>query len=267
MEGGSIYFSEYGKSTSRGECLLFPSKDMRDWDKFAWNNGDIVVSKDGKFGVSFDGWKNDSYTEFICEDSFIINPNGKISGTKGKETIYKTEDFELSDMKSKDNNSFLGIKFNKPKYEFKDGDFITIQESTGKKIICILKYEDEHYYFYHFGYRADINRAYPHSNFPKEGASVSYSTKEEIRKLLSCLTEYRVQWNTKTKQLEYATSNYIFMPFDRIIVREDVDEPWRCDFFSYMTKEGYYMGTSCSWTYCLPYNEETAKLIGTTKNL
>ena len=45
------------------ECLLFPSREMRDWTKF-FKRGDVVIKKGGGMAAVFDGWANDNYTEF-----------------------------------------------------------------------------------------------------------------------------------------------------------------------------------------------------------
>jgi hypothetical protein len=45
------------------ECLLFPSREMRDWTKF-FKRGDVVYNKDGGMYAIFEGWVNDDYTEF-----------------------------------------------------------------------------------------------------------------------------------------------------------------------------------------------------------
>lgn len=50
------------------ECLLFPSREMRDWTKF-FKRGDVVKNKDGGMYAIFEGWANDDYTKFnstIC---------------------------------------------------------------------------------------------------------------------------------------------------------------------------------------------------------
>lgn len=55
-------------------------------------------------------------------------------------------------------------------------------------------------------------------------------------------------------------------PFDKVLIRDHDDEKWSCDLFSYM-EDGKAI---CVGTYgfqCLPYNEDTAKLVGTTKSL
>lgn len=45
------------------ECLLFPSREMRDWSRF-FKPGDVLIKSGGGMAVVFDGWANDAYTEF-----------------------------------------------------------------------------------------------------------------------------------------------------------------------------------------------------------
>ena len=58
-------------------------------------------------------------------------------------------------------------------------------------------------------------------------------------------------------------------PFDRVITRNDDDDIWTANIFSHMDSHGEYVTIGCvgGYTYCIPYNEETAKLIGTTNNV
>lgn len=63
-----IYFSKDGlyiadDSCSDAECQLFPSSEMRDWTKF-FKRGDVVIKDGGGMAAVFDGWANDTYTEF-----------------------------------------------------------------------------------------------------------------------------------------------------------------------------------------------------------
>lgn len=37
-----------------GMVILVPSKEMRDWEKFSWKKGDMLVSNDGGTEVIFD---------------------------------------------------------------------------------------------------------------------------------------------------------------------------------------------------------------------
>lgn len=59
-------FTPYGRlyeNYPSAECLLFPSREMRDWTKF-FKRGDVVIKNGGGMAVVFDGWANDAYTEF-----------------------------------------------------------------------------------------------------------------------------------------------------------------------------------------------------------
>lgn len=47
------------------EPLLFPSKEMADWNKFAWKKGDVLVCTDGKAEVIFERFDDDNYTSFV----------------------------------------------------------------------------------------------------------------------------------------------------------------------------------------------------------
>lgn len=46
MNGGEGYLDKNGKLYDDGECVVFPSKEMRDWEKFSWKKGDVLVSED-----------------------------------------------------------------------------------------------------------------------------------------------------------------------------------------------------------------------------
>ena len=48
---------------ANAECLLFPSSEIRDWTKF-FKRGDVVIKNGGGMAAVFDGWANDTYTEF-----------------------------------------------------------------------------------------------------------------------------------------------------------------------------------------------------------
>ena len=58
-----------------------------------------------------------------------------------------------------------------------------------------------------------------------------------------------------------------FKPFDRVLVRHECYHRWRCEFYSYIRDDngGYpYVAISGAYKCCIPYNEETKHLIGTT---
>lgn len=58
---------------------------------------------------------------------------------------------------------------------------------------------------------------------------------------------------------------YPFKPFDKVLVRDRDDDPWVIDLFSYYKmKSIVYVCMRSSWVQCIPYNEHTAHLIGTS---
>lgn len=56
-----------------------------------------------------------------------------------------------------------------------------------------------------------------------------------------------------------------FKPFERVLVRDDDENNWKCDIFShYVQGDTFpYVCVGNAYVYCIPYNEETAHLVGT----
>ena len=54
--------------------------------------------------------------------------------------------------------------------------------------------------------------------------------------------------------------------FDRVLVRNFETTKWRCDHFSHFDCGNYNpcIASCCSYTFCIPYNDETKHLVGTT---
>ena len=54
-KNGEYAFDKNGRWMNGGEVLLFPSKEMRDWNKFSWKNGDVLVNQYGDAHIIFVG--------------------------------------------------------------------------------------------------------------------------------------------------------------------------------------------------------------------
>lgn len=54
-------------------------------------------------------------------------------------------------------------------------------------------------------------------------------------------------------------------PFDKVLVRDENTERWKCAFYSHKREEGIwkYSTTDSAYTYCIPYNNDTKYLLGT----
>ena len=54
----------------------------------------------------------------------------------------------------------------------------------------------------------------------------------------------------------------ILKPFDKVLVRDNINNPWVCDHFSYINHADICITTDrCK--YCIPYNDDTKHLVGT----
>lgn len=99
------------------------------------------------------------------------------------------------------------------------------------------------------------------------------ATDSEKQQLFSALAKEGKRWNPDTKQIEDLPKKCEFKPMDWCLMR-DVDEveyrgfvtsEWvLCQFSHYL--EGYkFVAVGGNWFgECIPYNEETAHLLGTT---
>ena len=55
-------------------------------------------------------------------------------------------------------------------------------------------------------------------------------------------------------------------PFDRVLVRNYKTTKWRCEHFSHFDGDNYNpcIASCCSYRFCIPYNDYTKHLVGTT---
>ena len=54
--------------------------------------------------------------------------------------------------------------------------------------------------------------------------------------------------------------------FDRVLVRSYKTTKWRCEHFSHFDGDNYNacIASCCSYTFCIPYNDDTKHIVGTT---
>lgn len=73
-------------------------------------------------------------------------------------------------------------------------------------------------------------------------------------------SKFTASWQKKLK-FDPKTLN----EFDKVLVRDVVDEKWHCDFFSHLDGESLdypYTTVTANWSFCIPYNDETKHLVG-----
>lgn len=130
-------FSVYGSTHSfpNGCMLLFPSKEMRDWRKFSWKKGDVLVSNDSDTHIIFKGFSKSDYTTFEGKHWISVSKKRHVSCLK----MQNVQDYHIEDNKESAQTYIntieerLGGKLNRETFEiekvqpeFKDGDIVCI---------------------------------------------------------------------------------------------------------------------------------------------
>ena len=57
-------------------------------------------------------------------------------------------------------------------------------------------------------------------------------------------------------------------PFDKVLVGDTHSKPWRCSLFSHIETDRHlfpYATSGGNYSYCIPYNDDTKHLVGTTE--
>lgn len=266
-------FDVDGKISKAGECMLFPSNEMRNWSKFAWKKGDVLVSNDKNIHIIFKEFQDDTYKTFIGNYYF------ENSYCSFLEKTYETKDFcKEIDSEAKTYINFLekimGGKLNlktleieKSRPEFKDGDILYNYYTASIFIFSeFIKYKG-------FGYYVAL--AYQGLIFSKGGvwchpdAQVRYATEKEKQQLFDALAKEGKTWDAEKKQIVDLKPKWTPKPFERVVTRDADDDIWTANIFSHMDQYGEYVTVACvgGYRHCLPYNEETAKLIGTRNTI
>lgn len=273
------FFDYKGLYSPTGERLLFPSKLMRNWSKFQWKKGDVLVSNDGGTEVIFDKWYDDTYTNFYgkhyldSEDENNIKYNEAFLCTTER---YSLEDKGAAQTYINTIEERFGGKLNRETLEiekaqsFKDGDVVTIMPHIGDKLIYLFKAEDDEKYYGHAFLDGNIAIVNEDSYCRKDFSTALPSTEEEEKqRLFNGLAKKNKAWDSEKKAIVDLKPKWTPKPFDRVITRNAADDVWTANIFSHMDSHGEYVTIACvgGYTYCLPYNEETAKLIGTTKDV
>lgn len=259
-----------GKMYDNGECIIFPSEKMRDWEKFSWKKGDVLTNSSG-FKVFFDKWVNENYTKFLGKIKVLGDSHYYYYDTAYYILASKKEALEFIKSVEEINNGKLNLKtleIEKGQPEFKDGDIVVaeednyydkvifiaaIKDAIVSKVLINVRYEDYevHYNEYRFGHNRSLRLA----------------TDSEKQQLFDALAKVGKAWDAEKKQIVDLKLKWAPKPFDKVVVRCGEADKWSIDFFSYKVSNGYICTGDAWFGYCLPYNEETAKLIGTTNNV
>lgn len=273
--GKKAFFNSKGLYNILGECLLFPSKKMRDWRKFAWKKGDVLIGNDYGTEVIFYNWYDDTYTNFYgkhrldSENKNNIKYNDVFLCTTGR---YSLEDKDAAQTYINTIEERFGGKLNRETWEiekhqeFKDWDLITIKLPKGRSLIGVFKSENDEKYYLHANLDSrGIITIHEDSFCEKSTCIARLSTEEEKMRFFDALAKKGKTWDAVKKQIVDLKPKWTPKPFDRVITRTP-ETPWTANFFSHIDSDGIKNCIDDRYIMCLPYNDETAKLIGTTNN-
>lgn len=265
MNGGEGYLDKNGKLYDDGECIIFPSKEMRDWSKFAWKKGDVLINSCG-FQCIFKEWASDDYTKF----------NGCYSNSKdGYEDVSNAETAKFVKL---DNNIAYGyvreierklggilnletLEIEKTQPEFKDGDIVVYGESVA---IC------RRFYKHTLSFYISLNEMFGllFADEVESSEEYRFATEEEKQQLFDALEKEGKAWDAEKKQIVDLPKKCEFKPMDWCLMRDIRGEEcfaWSLCQFAYQLKRGKYEAVGgMRFDECIPYNEETAHLLGTT---
>lgn len=280
-QSGECTLIKFGNMYDGGECIIFPSKEMRDWSKFQWEKGDILISNDGGTEVIFDKWYDDTYTSFYCKH--YLNSENKNKIVYYEEFLCTTERYSLEDkdiaqtyiniiekhLSGKLNFETLVVEKHQP--EFKDGD-IAFADYGNRQDVFIVSGKTSLSEGYSSFISLDLSSlilsmACRTTFFKKDICKLRLATEEEKQQLFDALEKKGKAWDAEKKQVvDLKPKVDVLKPFDRVLVRNCKSENWRANLFGYIDKDGFYCCVWANWAYCIPYagNEH---LLGTTKDV
>ena len=258
-------FYEDGTFYDGGECVLFPSNFQRDWYRFRlpFKAGDIVMTKDGETPFIFKGYAGNIYAHCYC--GVDIYNTFKIEYPVD---TYWTNEFIIPASKEAKKKLFdkmaeAGyiwytdtLELEKVKPKFKEGDVVIDTEgnlflSTG----IIIKDVIQCYSLFADGTFISCEVSI---------SSLKLASEEDRNKVYSTLIKRGYKYDKEQHKL----IKQEFKPFDKVLVKNQTDEKWSINLFSYYDKENKIFPYVCldgKYHYCVPY-EGNEYILGTTIN-
>lgn len=104
------------------------------------------------------------------------------------------------------------------------------------------------------------------AKFDKLDHNIAYGYIREIERKLGGILNLTTLEIEKQQVVELKSKVEI-KPFDKVLVRNDKEDQWSANIFSYQVRDNmYYCLGENYWRYCIPY-EGNEHLLGTTKNV
>ena len=266
-------YSEFGteRGYPDGLQILFPSKEMRDWTKFSWKKGDVLANGEGDYCVFKEFAHSSCQTSnavFVKRNKESIHSDSCLLDTKDwhkashscTATYINTIEKELS---GKLNMETLEIEKAQP--EFKDGDIVCIS-GMGYLTYGIVKSIDNSSKKLEYYVLNDMSTLNFEDWLSFEDKQIQPITETQQIILFDALAKDGKAWDAEKKQIVDLKPKCEFKPFDKVLGRNEKDDVWEAELFSHYKEESQYPFRCIGFSrkYCIPYNEKTAHLLGTT---
>lgn len=268
FKGCSFVYSDTGADSifRKGMQLLKPSKEMQDWEKFSWKRGDVLISDCG-FVCIFKEWASDDYTKFNgCYFDGMPNAETAKYSKLDNNTAYGY----IREIENRCGGTLNLETLKIEKSEFKNGD-IAFAEYGNRQDVFIVSGKTDLSEGYNSFISLDLsgltlNMGYRTSFFKKALCKLRLATEEEKQQLFDALAKEGKAWDAEKKEIVDLKPKVEFKPFDKVLVRNDKEDQWSANIFSYQLRGMFYCLGEGYWRYCIPYigNES---LLGTTKDV
>lgn len=266
----SDFYTKDGLYTPFGECVLFPSIDQRDWNKFRIpvKKGDIMMKYDGScpFIAMGELYKGIS-PKYICG----INSLGKFeksSGNEGWTTGFyipaseeaKKELFDkMKEAEYRWNTDTLELE--KIESRFKEGDVVVDKDSN----LCLVsKVKDFTTVIVSAVLYTNCTLGIYSNGVYRLSKEITLASIEARNKFYSTLV--REGYIYDKEQHKFIKQE--FKPFDRVLVKDDFNDPWKTDILFELCRSNHYYYRCATGYYrlCIPY-KDNEYLLGKTINI
>ena len=268
------------------EPTLFPSKEMRDWHKFAWKRGDVLVGVGQR--IIFEKFIDENYTEFQGKYSLSTYEDRTLVVDKRCYTSYFRKLDDSVNVKNyfKEIEERLGGKLNRDTLEiektqpkFKDGDIVAVdldrknirifKEKKNGNNICWGKY----YIGFSFNNEGKLIQTF--KNYTADCSSDRLATDSEKQQLFSALEKEGKAWDSNKKSIVDLKPKVEFKPMDLCLMKyigQYNNRGWELCQYAYTEhrvsssgeqRDFYHAVGGEIYAECIPYNEDTKHLLGT----
>lgn len=234
----SYSFYNNGKYNKYGEPILFPSKKMRDWEKFAWKKGDVLVNKDEDVYIIFERFADDTYCSFVgkyylwkenndteqfCKNERLLTSDFQKAGKDAAQTYINTIEEKLG---GKLNRHTLEVEKTQP--EFKDGDIVYMGNAWNEYIGIIKnRTSGNQIETYAHCHKDSKEKAVLGLWLNKNDSDeLRLATNSEKQQLFDALAKEGKAWDAEKKAIVDLKPKVELKPFDKVLVKDNPYGSW-----------------------------------------